>query len=152
MWHIGGSSGIGYAAAKILAKKGALVHALDINRPEAEVPGIQFHQCNVTKWDELRAVFNEIEQINYVFANAGTSEETDYFADQLDSDGLLAEPTYGVLDVNVRGVYNTVKLAWSRMRADKTQGSIVITTSATAYSPEQSLPVYSSGKLAVRTF
>ncbi|KAH8746644.1 short chain dehydrogenase reductase [Hyaloscypha finlandica] len=145
----GGSSGIGFAAAKILAAKGALVHVLDLNRPQEDIPRIQFHQCNVTNWSELRAAFNEIGQIDYAFANAGVSEETDYFADQLDSEGMLAEPTYGVVDVNMRGVYNVVKLAWSRMRADQTQGSIVITTSATGYAPEQSLPVYSSGKLAL---
>jgi NAD(P)-dependent dehydrogenase (short-subunit alcohol dehydrogenase family) len=134
-----------------LAAKGALVHVLDLNRPQEDIPRIQFHQCNVTNWSELRAAFNEIGQIDYAFANAGVSEETDYFADQLDSEGMLAEPTYGVVDVNMRGVYNVVKLAWSRMRADQTQGSIVITTSATGYAPEQSLPVYSSGKLAVGT-
>ena len=97
----------------------------------------------------MRAIFQEVGHIDYAFANAGVSEETNYFADQFDSDGLLVEPAYAVLDVNLRGVYNVVKLAWSQMRADKTHGSIVITTSATAYSPEQSLPVYSSGKLAV---
>lgn len=124
---------------------------LDINQPDAEIPGIHFHKCDITKWSELRAIFKEIGHIDYAFANAGRSEEADYFADQLGSDGLLAEPTYAVLDVNLRGVYNVVKLAWSQMRADKTRGSIVITTSATAFAPEQSLPVYSSGKLAVRT-
>lgn len=124
---------------------------LDINRPTEDVPGVHFHQCDVTNWGDLRGVFSEIGQIDYAFANAGTSEETDYFADQLDGGGLLAEPAYGVLDVNLRGVYNVVKLAWSRMRTDKTRGSIVITTSATAFAPEQSLPVYSSGKLAVST-
>lgn len=126
------------------------MHTLDLNPPEQAIPGVRFHQCSVTNWPELRAAFDQIGHLDYVFANAGTSEETDYFADSLDSDGLLAEPTYRVIDVNVRGVYNVVKLAWSRMRTDKTEGSIVITTSATAYAPEQSLPVYSSGKLAVR--
>lgn len=148
----GGSSGIGYAAATILAGRGALVHVLDINQPETDTPGIRFHKCDITKWSDLRAIFTDIGHVDYVFANAGVSEETDYFADQLDSDGLLAEPTYAVLDVNLRGVYNVIKLAWSQMRANKTHGSIVVTTSATAYSPEQSLPVYSSGKLAVRGF
>ncbi|KAF6809468.1 short chain dehydrogenase reductase family [Colletotrichum plurivorum] len=145
----GGSSGIGYAAAKILAQKGASVHLIDLNPPETDVKGVQFHHCDITNWAELRSVFNAVGSINFAFANAGTSEETDYFADKLEEDGLLAEPTYRVLDVNLRGVLNVVKLALSRMRADKTQGSIVITTSATAYAPEQSLPVYSSGKLAL---
>lgn len=147
----GGSSGIGYAAARLLAEREASVHIIDVNPPEEDVSNIRFHKCDITKWSELRAIFQEVGHIDYAFANAGVSEETNYFADQFDSDGLLVEPTYAVLDVNLRGVYNVIKLAWSQMRADKTHGSIVITTSATAYSPEQSLPVYSSGKLAVST-
>ncbi|KAI1161220.1 hypothetical protein F5B18DRAFT_629495 [Nemania serpens] len=35
------------------------------------------------------------------------------------------------------------------MRASKTAGSIVITTSAVAYTPEQSLPVYAASKAAL---
>lgn len=85
-----------------------------------------------------------------VFANAGVSEETNYFADTFDSEGALEEPTYSVLGVNLRAVLNVVKLAWSRMRKDKVAGSVVITASATAYAPEQSLPVYSAAKLGVR--
>lgn len=61
------------------------------------------------------------------------------------------EPTYPVLEVNLKAVLNFVKLAWSKMRKQGTGGSIVLTTSATAYAPEQSLPVYAAGKLAVRS-
>ncbi|OTB04032.1 hypothetical protein M426DRAFT_165928 [Hypoxylon sp. CI-4A] len=145
----GGASGIGFAASKILAERGAKVHVLDINKPGEEVPGVQFHQCNIGNWEALRSTFEEIGSIDYVFANAGVSEETNYFADEFDSEGKLIEPTYRVLDINVRAVYNVVKLAWSRMRKDGIRGSIVITTSATAYAPEQNLPVYASGKLAL---
>lgn len=84
-----------------------------------------------------------------VFANAGVSEETDYFADTFDDNGALEEPEYGVLGVNLRAVLNVIKLGWNRMRRDNVAGSIVVTTSATAYAPEQSLPVYSAAKLAV---
>ena len=73
----------------------------------------------------------------------------------------LKEPEYKVMDVNLRGVLNFIKLAIRAMRKngdaaeasgrDKPSGgSIVITSSATAYAPEQSLPVYSASKLAVR--
>ncbi|KAF3760409.1 NAD(P)-binding protein [Cryphonectria parasitica EP155] len=157
----GGSSGIGLAAVRLLAQKGATVHVLDINRPAKEKEegeggldplerSVHFHRCDMTSWEQLRGAIDSVDgPIDYVFANAGVSEEADYFADRLDADGLLAEPAYRVLDVNVRSVYNVVKLAWSRMRRDKTPGSIVITTSASGYAPEQSLPVYSSGKLAL---
>ncbi|KAI1205727.1 short chain dehydrogenase reductase [Annulohypoxylon truncatum] len=146
----GGSSGIGLAAAKLLAERGAVVHVLDINPPAENVSNLQFRHCNVGRWEDLRSAFQDVGHVDYVFANAGVSEETDYFADQMDSDGRLVEPEYRVLDINVRAVYNVVKLAWSQMRRQKdTPGSIVITTSASGYAPEQSLPVYSSGKLAL---
>lgn len=44
---------------------------------------------------------------------------------------------------------NTVKLGCGFMRKRNITGSIVITTSATAYAPEQLLPIYSPSKMAV---
>ncbi|KAI0474772.1 short chain dehydrogenase reductase [Xylaria cf. heliscus] len=147
----GGCSGIGLSAASILARKGAEVHILDLNETSGPLPPgrIHFHKCNVAKWEQLRNVFDEIPQIDFAFANAGVSEEIDYFADAFDENGKLQEPAYAVLDVNFRAVVNFVKLAWSSMRKNKIPGSIVITTSATAYAPEQSLPVYAGAKLAL---
>jgi len=81
-----------------------------------------------------------------------------------EEDGLLIEPPSGrLLDVNFRGVVNVVKLARWVMRGKgktgeedeeeggrgKDGGSIVITTSATGYAPEQGLPVYSAVKAGV---
>ncbi|RYP61516.1 hypothetical protein DL770_009770 [Monosporascus sp. CRB-9-2] len=133
---------------------GATVHILDINQPVAEelpstLTGLHFHQCDVSSWVALRGVFETVGRVDFAFANAGVSEETDYFADTFDAEGKLEEAAYRVLDVNLSGVLNLVKLAWSTMRKHKVEGSIVITTSATAYAPEQSLPVYAGGKLAL---
>ena len=86
-----------------------------------------------------------------VFANAGVPEREHYFDDRLDDDGLLLEGPSSVIDVNLKGMLNIIKLSWYTMKKEKIQGSIVITTSATAYVPWQSLAVYSSVKLAVST-
>jgi NAD(P)-dependent dehydrogenase (short-subunit alcohol dehydrogenase family) len=110
---------------------------------------MHFHQCSTTSWANLVALFDSIPRLDMVFANAGVSEEKNYFADTFDKDGKLEDPGFSVLDVNLRGVLNIVKLGWSKMRRDGVHGSIVVTTSATAYAPEQSLPVYSAGKLAL---
>ncbi|KAJ5735333.1 uncharacterized protein N7483_000458 [Penicillium malachiteum] len=148
-----GSSGICYAAAQILTNKGATVHILDRNGPNNQryrySPQLVWHQCDVSNWANLREIFDTIGPVNFVFANAGVFESTNYFGDTWDTAGLLEEPTYAVLDVNLHAVLNVVKLAWSSMKRNKIQGSIVITTSATAYAPEQSLPVYAAGKLAL---
>lgn len=169
--NVGGASGIGFAAAKLLASKGALVHILDRHPPSAtasfppvhgQLPeGITFHQCDITQWKALRSIFAQVGHVDYVFANAGISETEDFLADILDGaeknkgfteiEALnhLVEPAYPLIDVNLKGVLNVIKLGHHSFKRDGTPGSIVITSSSTAYSPEQSLPVYSALKLAL---
>ncbi|KFA56662.1 hypothetical protein S40293_11043 [Stachybotrys chartarum IBT 40293] len=152
----GAASGIGFAAAKLMAAKGATVHILD-SKPKCEselseeLQGLHYHECNIASWPELRAVFDKAGNVDIAIANAGVSEEqhVNYFDDVLGVDGKLEQCQWGVLDVNYRAVLDFVKLAWSQMRKNKTQGSIVITTSTSSYMPEQALPVYSSGKAAL---
>ena len=147
----GASSGIGLEAAAIFAEKGASVLNLDINPPSVPVhENVEYRKCDISNWQELLAAFKHAGDVHIAVSNAGVSEETDYFADTFDEEsGELLEPTYGVLGVNLRGVFNFTKLALSNFRKRKYPGSIVITSSATAYSPEHSLPVYSASKLAV---
>jgi NAD(P)-dependent dehydrogenase (short-subunit alcohol dehydrogenase family) len=92
--------------------------------------------------------------IDIAIANAGVTEEYDYFEDRLDEQDELLEPAYGVIDVNFRSAVNFVKLAVSQMRKQKEAGhsaggSILITSSATTYAPEHNLPVYSASTFAV---
>lgn len=115
---------------------------------------IFFHQCDIANWPLLRSIFDSVGYVDVVVANAGVSQEADYFADSFDENGELLEPEYRVLDINVRATLNVVKLAlraFRRQWGGRTDGggSLVITSSATAYSPELSLPVYSASKLAV---
>ncbi|KAI1177520.1 NAD(P)-binding protein [Nemania sp. FL0916] len=146
----GGSSGIGLATVKILLSKGAVVHVLDRNEPiEAgwqSWPNLHYHKCDVASFTSQRAIFNGIGPVHMVFANAGVAETADFFADALDTDGNLAQPDLLLFDVNLKGVWYTVKLAWSAMRKHKIAGSIVITGSTTGYSPEAALPTYSALK------
>ncbi|KAL4733557.1 hypothetical protein BDV11DRAFT_175589 [Aspergillus similis] len=142
----GGCSGIGWESAQLLAAKGATVYVLDIHPPptqehqgseEEERKAIHYRPCDVTSWPTLRAVFDEVPQVDIAVANAGVSEECDYFADTWDAEGKLEEPRYAVVEVNYRAVLNFVKLSLSAFRrAGNKNGSLVLTTSATAYSPE----------------
>ncbi|KAI1325884.1 short chain dehydrogenase reductase [Xylariaceae sp. FL0255] len=150
----GGSSGIGLAAARIFISKGATVHNIDVKEPSTdekvdELPNLYFHQSDVSNWVDLRSTFDAIGPVDFVFANAGVTERPNFFEDTFDDAGQLAEPSRELMNVNLNGVLFTVKLAWNSMRRHKKQGSIVITTSASGYAPEQSLPVYSGGKLAL---
>ncbi|KAJ5607123.1 short chain dehydrogenase/reductase family oxidoreductase [Penicillium hordei] len=157
----GGCSGIGWESAQLLASKGATVYVLDLHPPptqenqsneeeETKASRIHYRPCNVTSWPALRAVFDEIPQVDIAIANAGVSEECDYFVDTWDAEGKLEEPGYAVVEVNYRAVLNFVKLSLSAFRrAGNKNGSLILTTSATAYSPEHSLPVYSATKLGL---
>ncbi|KAI1206779.1 NAD(P)-binding protein [Annulohypoxylon truncatum] len=155
----GGGSGIGFAAAKILLSKNATVHVIDINEPSGADPGhpepwqsweaFHFHRCDITSWAEQLAVFDSIGRVDMVFANAGAGEQHDDFAHESVAEGR--EPSYAhLVDVNLIGTLHTVTLARRSMRQHAvTQGSVVITISALAYAPEQSLPVYTASKIAL---
>ncbi|KAI2463951.1 NAD(P)-binding protein [Annulohypoxylon bovei var. microspora] len=155
----GGASGIGFAAAKILLSKNATVHVLDISEPSGADPGdaepwqsweaFHFHHCDVTSWAEQLAAYNAIGRVDIVFANAGAGEPHDYFAHESVGEGQ--EPSYASLvDVNLIGVLHTLTLARRSMGAHGvSEGSVVITISAVAYAPEQSLPVYTATKFAL---
>ncbi|KAI4137838.1 MAG: hypothetical protein LQ341_004963, partial [Variospora aurantia] len=87
--------------------------------------------------------FKTAGRVDICVANAGVSEETNYFADTFDAQtGELEEPKYRVIDVNYRAVVNFVKISLSYLRRQGRGGSIVVTTSSTAYAPEHSMPVY----------
>jgi len=149
---LGGAAGIGFATTKVLASRGVKTYMLDLNPPDEEPPpNAEYVCCNVTSWSELLAAFERAGHVDIAIANAGVSEEANYFKDTFDDDSNLIEPRYRVIDVNYRAVLNFVKLSLSFLRRQGTGGSIVITSSATAYAPEHSLPVYSATKLAVST-
>lgn len=165
----GGASGIGLAAARIFAHRGANVTVLDIVPIDDyfdifEVPGkttgpsplqgepsgsISYRYCDVTDWESLRDIFLSFEHIDIAVANAGVSQDPGYFDDVLDENGKLAEPQHLVVDVNFRSVLNFAKLAVRQSRKQKTASSLVVTTSILGYCPEQSLPVYSATKLGL---
>lgn len=146
----GGASGIGLAAVRILADAGAKTFMLDIDPPaEAAPESATFIKCDVTSWADLRAAFTQADRVDIAIANAGVSEDQPYFEDRTGDDDELLEPTFRVLDVNFKGVVLFAKLAVSYMRKHGAGGSIVVTASATAYAPEQNLPVYSATKLGV---
>ena len=81
-----------------------------------------FLSYNVASWVDFRDIFARIGHIDMVFANAGVSEETDYFQDTYGKEGLLLEPRYRVIDYNYRAVLNVVKLSLSAIRKQQTWG------------------------------
>ena len=153
----GGASGIGLTLVKILLSKGAHVTILDLKTPDEynpklnpEMPyGVRSIKTDITSWVELREAFKQIETCDALFANAGMPEGHDFLDHQFNNKKELLEPDYKVIDVNLRGTLNTIKMGHYIMRRQGTGGSIVITSSAMAYSADQSLPLYSATSAAV---
>ncbi|KAI1281083.1 short chain dehydrogenase reductase [Xylaria sp. FL0933] len=147
----GGCSGIGLAAGRILASRNATVFALDISPPHVEdgpnPAGWNSRIVDVANWKELASVFREIGQVDIAIANAGISEDFDFFSNVASAED--PEPRYQCIDVNLKAVINFVHLALSAFEKQGYGGRIVLTTSATGYSPEHSLPVYSATKAGV---
>jgi acetoacetyl-CoA reductase len=100
----GGSRGIGAATIKLLKKLGAKVAYID--RSILELPGALALQADVTDARAMAEAVQRIERelgpIYGVVANAGVNE--DNFLPKLTFDQWHA-----VLDVNLTGVFNTIK-------------------------------------------
>lgn len=105
----------------------------------------------MTVWQELSSVFRMIGRTDMVFANAGISETEPFLLDEVpvDKQGLPLEPTYPILDVNLKSFLNVIKLSWSIMKKQEEGGRIVLTASSTAYAPEVGIPLDSALKSAV---
>jgi NAD(P)-dependent dehydrogenase (short-subunit alcohol dehydrogenase family) len=84
--------------------------------------------------------------VNVLIANAGVGEVEDFFLDMLDDTGKLKQPKHTVLDINLKGVLDCVKVAIHYMRQQEWGGAIVMTTSTACYVGEKGLPAYSAAK------
>ncbi|KAF2002681.1 NAD(P)-binding protein [Amniculicola lignicola CBS 123094] len=153
----GGSSGIGLATAKLLSELNPNHNLvlIDLNGPpptfKHDAPHLLVHTCNITSWKDQRAGFEaaykKFGRIDCTFVNAGISEYQDqFFTDDLDSDGKLAEPDRRVLNVDMDAASDTTKLAIHYLRQNKEGGEIVMTASLAGYLASAGAPLYSAAK------
>lgn len=145
----GGSSGIGLATVKLMLSLGAFVVAGDINEPPVPpTEHLSFQRTDVTSWKDLSALFKKAKalhgRIDHVFANAGISTRVNYLEQDVDENGDLLEPSFQVIDVNLRGVLNTATLALYYLRPERQEGggSIVLTASSTSKRLQNFRPLF----------
>ena len=128
-----GSSGIGLAASKLFSSHGAFVTIADLSPPSEPVLNPTFARCDVTSWETILAAFEILVQkhrtVDVLIANASVGEVEDFFLDVLDDEGKLKQPKYTVLDINLKGVLDCVKVAIHYMRQQERRGAIVMRAS-----------------------
>ena len=137
----GGASGIGAAAARIMADRGAEVAVLDLNTDGAK----HGFRCDVADDGEVRAAIDAVVAqfggIDVLVNNAGIGAAGDVTAND-DAEW------HRVLDVNVLGMVRTTRAALPYLRrSDKAAVVNTCSVAATAGLPNRAL--YSASKGAV---
>jgi len=159
----GGASGIGLAIVRFFAAQSTKIIILDISAASAqtvvsslrtEFPSTTFFfkMCDISSWDEQKAVFEEVYKktgsIDYVFANAGVSEIGNFLERD---EGEPVKPTLKTIDINLVGTLYTVKLAvhYMRKKTSVEKGLIVCTASNAGLYPFPIAPMYGTSKHGV---
>src|SRR6202162_5127639 len=148
----GGTTGIGFAAAKLFVKEGAHVFITGRRQKELDeavkvigsnVTGVQGDVSKLTDLDRLyEAIKAKGKNIDIVFANAGVAE----FA----ALGSITEEYFDKLfDINVKGTVFTVQKALPLMNDG---GSIILTGSVASVKGTAAFGVYAATKAAIRSF
>jgi len=171
----GGASGIGLATALFLHTPRFNNNVAVLDRASNPPPisdltnssRFLYVQCDVTQWSSQRAAFaraaEHFGRIEHVFVNAGVAEMGEQiFTDRLDGEGGLAEPDRRTIDVDIRSVGDSLKLAVYHLRRDSDAqdgrrrgsgkgrgGSIVCTASLAGYLASAGAPLYSAAKHGV---
>ncbi len=152
----GGAGDIGAATAHRFAKDGAGIVLLDINTEKlAEVakalkiygPRIHYFFCDVTRLDAVEAAFEraiaQSGRLDYVFNNAGFQgafAPTDRYPDA---------DFKKVMDINVVGSFNVLKVAAQHFKRQGGGGVIVNMASHAGVAGPPNMLAYAASKFAV---
>ncbi len=146
----GAGSGIGAATAKELHARGAVPVLVDIDAPSLQTtaagiaPGLLTHQADVTDRAAcdaaVAATLARHGRIDVVWANAGIAS----FGPLMHTDPLAWQRC---LDVNVMGVFNTVRAALPAVA--KQRGYVLVTASIASFAHPPAMSSYAASKAAV---
>jgi NAD(P)-dependent dehydrogenase (short-subunit alcohol dehydrogenase family) len=142
----GAASGIGRATAKALADAGATVWLLDVDdelgASAAEAAGGTYTHLDVSDPDAWRAFFGTLDQLDLLHLNAGIYDISLTDITQV-SDARYRAYT----GVNLDGVFFGLREAIPLL--ERTNGSVVVTSSMAGLMPLPGNPVYAATKWAL---
>ncbi|OJJ50793.1 hypothetical protein ASPZODRAFT_263639 [Penicilliopsis zonata CBS 506.65] len=164
----GGANGIGAATAKLFHAHGANVVAADLESSRGAAEALieslgqpsraSFLPASVVDWAQMTAVFKEtlrqFGRIDIVVANAGIMETQPVLdMEDLNADGELRESLEAsrVIDVNLKGTLNTLRLAMFYMKESPPDSprSIVLLASTSGYFGGTGVSAYIASKHGV---
>ena len=149
----GGTSGIGFAVAEALLKRGAFVSAVGYPQESVDAASEKFAayenaRCslvNVTEWEAVKAMVDEAVttcgRLDYLFNNAGVGATAPY-------DKIEMKHWKMIVDLNLWGVIYGVHAAFPVM-AEQGSGHIVNTSSIAGLLPVPYQALYCATKFAV---
>ena len=161
----GGCSGIGETTLRAFVDAGAFVAFSDINKERGDEiekefsTEVSFVPGDVTKWENQKLLFQSAIKlspsgtIDVVFANAGITGGNDNFEAEPDENGEPLEPDLTCVDINLKGVLYTVKLAIHYWREPPKEGqdrSLILTASLAGYWDHTGKTQYGATKWGVR--
>ncbi|KAK0345956.1 hypothetical protein LTR91_018014 [Friedmanniomyces endolithicus] len=169
----GGASGIGLATALYLHTLSYNNNIVVLDRAPSPPPVSEltsssrflYIQSDVTSWQSQRSAFaqaaSHFNHLDHIFVNAGVAEIGEQlFTDHLSPSGELAEPGRTTIDIDIRAVGDTLKLAIHHLRRKPDNpkangsgagrgGTIVMTASLAGYLASAGAPLYSAAKHGV---
>ncbi|KAF2214425.1 hypothetical protein CERZMDRAFT_37692 [Cercospora zeae-maydis SCOH1-5] len=152
---------MGLATTKALVSQDSwTVHIIDVNpahlsKVSKSSANVTAHQADVTDYSQLSDVFQKVheshQRLDFVFANAGIVESTDFYEHQKNTPP--PPPIIKSIDVNLNGVVLTSYLAQHYFRQSSHYGkgtqSLVLTASCGALYPSHYSPLYTASKHGV---
>ncbi|TKA22098.1 hypothetical protein B0A50_08476 [Salinomyces thailandicus] len=174
----GGASGIGLATAAYLHTPEYNNNIVVLDRapnpppiPDlTNSPRFLYLQCDITNWTSHLTAFsraaNHFHHLDHIFLNAGIAEQGEQlFTDHIDpTTKTLSEPNRSTLDIDLRALGDSLKLAIHHLRNDSHThpssspgsgegagqgGTIVLTASLAGYLASAGAPLYSAAKHGV---
>ena len=150
----GGSAGIGLAFALkflelgneviVTGRRQAVLNQVKVNHPKLHT--IQSDVADPAQIAALAArVKSDFPKLDVLMNNAGIMLHKNLKAPAADLAGLMAE-----MNVNVGGVISTTSAFIDILRANK--GTVINTSSALAFVPLPSAPIYSATKAAIHSY
>ncbi|CAK7229567.1 hypothetical protein SBRCBS47491_007291 [Sporothrix bragantina] len=162
----GAAGGIGAATAALFSENGANVVIADLAFARATAEKLIttlaypdkaiFVPADILNWADMKNLFKEavskFGQVDVVVANAGIMETKLVLdLDAVDEKGDLLESheAFRVIDVNIKGTLNTIRLGLHTMRNNSKGGSIVLLASTSSYFGGTSVAAYITSKHGV---